>query len=148
MPYVRPALAGVVVAGNPIIEELRWHTVDATHSVPGRFVIRDTTDGEIQLAGSGGTAAIGIVLVPNDTTKSLTAAAVLGDWARVAHGPGVVVSAYYDKGNGNSVVKGEDLNIAANGKVYKAAATTASAVIGKAEESRAADGIILIRLAR
>jgi hypothetical protein len=144
MPYVTPSQPGVVVAGNPIIEELRWKTVDATHSIPGRFVVKDTTDSEIKLQSSGGAGTIGIVLI--DPTKVIATGATAGDWARVAHGPGVVVSAYYDKGSGNSCTKGDALYCGDNGKVYKGS-TDATKIVATAEESKAADGVMNVRLA-
>lgn len=145
MPYITASLAGTVIDGSVIVEELRWKTVDTTHSLPGRFVTRDTTDSEIKLQSSGGTGTIGIVLVRAD--KDSTVAAVAAEWARIGHGPGVVVVAVYDKGSGNSVTKGDALYVGANGKTYKAAGTDPTKIVANAEETKTADGNIRVRLA-
>ena len=144
MTYTTPSQPGVVVDGKIIVEELRWLTVDATHSIPGRFVTRDTTDGQIKLQSSGGTGTIGIVLI--DPTKAVATGATAGDWARIGHGPGVVVTGYYDKGNGNGATKGDPLYVAANGKVYKGS-TDVTKLVAWAEETVTASGVMRIRLA-
>jgi hypothetical protein len=144
MTYITPSQPGVVVDGRIIIEELRWLTVDATHSIPGRFVVKDTSDGQVKLQASGAAGTIGIALI--DPTKAIATGATAGDWARIGHGPGIVVTAYYDKGSGNSCTKGDALYVGANGKVYKGS-TDPTKIVAYAEESKAADGIMRIRLA-
>ena len=144
MTYKTPSQPGVVVAGKPIIEELRWLTVDATHSVPGRFVVKDTTDGQIKLQSSGAAGTIGIVLI--DPTKAVATGATAGDWARIGHGPGVVVSAYLDY-SGSAVTKGDALYCGVNGKVFKGS-TDVTKIVAYAEESKAADGVMNVRLAK
>jgi hypothetical protein len=145
MTYTTPSQPGVVVDGKIIVEELRWLTVDSTHSVPGRFVVRDTTDGQVKLQSSGGAGTIGIVLIkPNEAAAT---GATAGDWAKIGHGPGVVVTAYYDKGNGNSCTKGDALYVATNGKVYKGS-TDPTKIVAYAEETVTASGVMRVRLAR
>jgi hypothetical protein len=146
MPYVKPALAGVVVDGVPEIEELRWKTVDTTHSVPGRFVKRDTTDSEIQLQISGGAGTVGIVLI--NPTKDSSVAAVAGEWGRVAHGPGVVVTARYSATGASYPTKGDPLYVGDNGTVYKGS-TDVTKIVAWAEETLTAGNVVhLVRLAK
>jgi len=147
MPYVKPALAGAVVTdpAEVQVEELRWKTVTA-NALPGRFVKRDTTDSEIQLATSGDTGVYGIVLL--NPTKDSTVAAIAGEWARVGHGAGNVVVGVYDFPVGGALTKGDALYVGLTGKGYKAAGTDPTKLIGYAEETLTASGNIMIRLAK
>ena len=118
--HVQPANA-VLVAGTPIVEELEVKT--ATNMYPGRFVIKDTNDWDIKIAGAGALNVLGILDVePGELRATIYGA---GDQARVLRGAGCVVVA--SLASGQSVAKGAELVVAANGELT--AATTISATI-------------------
>lgn len=131
MTYVR-GNQGVAVDGHPVYEELRVKTVVASHTLPGRLVIRDTDDGHFTLAGDGALNALGYI-EPTPSYDSDTVP-VTEDWCRIAHGPGVVVP--LTAITGMTIVKGDKLSAAATGMV-KSAGTTPdyNKVVGIAEES-------------
>lgn len=128
MPYVR-GQAGVVVGGAPlaIFEELRVKTVTTGHMRPGRLVKRDTTDSEFQLAGAGDKGILGFI--GRDPTKDAGVDLAAGQWARIGHGPNGIV-AVLSLDESQTIVKGDRLVPAANGRVKKATAFSVSVPSG------------------
>jgi hypothetical protein len=131
MVYVR-GTQGVAVDGLPVYEELRVKTVVATHTIPGRLVIRETDDNHFTLAGDNALNVLGYY-APTPSYDSDTVP-VTEDWCRIGHGPGVVVP--LTAITGMTIVKGDKLAPAATGMV-KSAGTTPdfNKVVGIAEES-------------
>jgi len=111
----------ILVAGYPLIQILKVKT--ATNCFPGRLVIRDTTDGQIQVCGAGG-AAIGW-LGYEQTIKKHRPATVDTIYVTEAHaavlagGNFIVVASL---ASGQNVIKGARLMAAANGELTAATA--------------------------
>ena len=144
MPYIKGKV-GVVVAGTDqmVWEELRAKTITTSHMLPGRLVKYDTDTSHFQLTASGDAGMLGFIGL--DPRKSASVDYAAEEWARIGHGPGAVVVLYYD--TGLSVTKGDALYAGNNGRVYKAAGTDPTKVIGYAEENHAGTaGPILVRL--
>jgi len=112
MTYIA-ANQGVAIDGKPVYEELRVKTVVATHTLPGRLVIRDTDDGHFTLAGDNAVNVVGYI-EPNPA-KDSAVVPTTEDYCRIAHGPGVVVT--LTAITGQTIVKGDALAPAATGMV-------------------------------
>ncbi len=109
----RPSNA-ILVSGNPVVEELEVKT--AANMYPGRFVIKDTNDWDIKVAGAGAKNVLGILDVEPGELKATIYDA--GDQARVLRGAGVCVVAHL--ASGQNVAKGAALICAANGELTAA----------------------------
>lgn len=125
----------------------------AAKMLPGIAVIFDTTDAEVQECGAAG-AAIGVLgyarANPNFKPETQLTAYAIGDSVPVYNGPGRVY-AYLTE----TIVKGEPLVLAADGKFSKAAAITivasgaASITDGQAVTGTyGADGPVVARAAQ
>lgn len=146
MPYVTPAEVGAVVTPTKVIyEELRIKTIDVGYSRPGILVKRDTDDSHVQALGSGEAGCIGFLA--KDPKLSVTTDFTAEDWVRVGHGPGAVVALAFDV-TVASVTKGDALYAGLHGKVVKAGGTDITKIVGWAEASKAASGVLLVRLAK
>ncbi len=141
-------------------EQLRiGANANAAKMLPGIAVVFDTLDSDVKECGAAG-AAIGVLgyaeCNPNFKPETQLTAYAVGDSVPVYNGPGRVY-AYLTE----TIVKGEDLVLAADGKFSKAAAITIVAsgaanitdgqavtgtygadgpVVGKAAESRTGAG--------
>ena len=111
----------IVASGQPKIQYLYVET--ASEMYPGRFVKKGTNDNDIDVCGAGG-KSIGVLGYEQASkkyrpTNKLTAYGA-GDYAPVLTGPGVVV--LLEVANGQTIVKGDKLVVAANGMVALASA--------------------------
>ena len=125
--FTEPSNA-IVVAGNPLIEELKVET--AANCQPGHLVKKGTNDDDIVVCGAGEmpVGVLGYEQARPDfkpATRSTDYAA--GDWAPVLHRPGVVLLRLAD---GHTVNKGDPLVSAANGEVALASAMTVTIASG------------------
>ena len=105
----------ILISGEPLVDELEVKT--ASEMYPGRFVIKDTDDQSIQIAGAGAKNVLGVLDVKADKTRDTIYAQ--GDQARVLRGAIRVMVLLV---NGQTVAKGDGLVVAANGKVTAASA--------------------------
>jgi len=126
MPFVRGQPGTSVTPTLLTFEELRIKTVTAGHTVPGRLVKRDTDDSHVQLAGAGDKGIIGFI--GRDPKKDASTDYAAEDWARIGHGPGAVVVLSLDQSQ--TILKGDKLVPAANGRVKKATAFSVSVPSG------------------
>ena len=105
----------ILVAGSPLIQELKIE--NATNTYPGRFVKKGTNDDDIVVCGVN-EKFIGVLgyeqapgrYQPSDVDTAYQA----GDYAPVLSGPIIVVARL---ANGQNVVKGEKLAVAADGEL-------------------------------
>jgi hypothetical protein len=100
----------------------------ASNCYPGRLVIRDTSDGNVQVAGNGATDVLGVLDVEPAELRSTIYG--VGDQARVLHGDCVVL---VEAISGAVITAGLTLLAATGGTVIQG--TTAGAVIGVAQTS-------------
>lgn len=112
----------IFCAGTPIIHEYEVKT--ATSCYPGRLVIRDTSDGNIKVAGNGATDVLGVLDVQPDELR--TTIYTQYDQARVLSDCEVLVEAI----SGAVITAGLTLLAATGGTVIQG--TTAGAVVGTA----------------
>jgi len=146
MPYVVPAEAGAVVAGRVEYEELRIKTIDTGYARPGAIVVRDTDDDHVKVGASGDAGIYGFIA--KEPTLSVVTDFTTEAWVRVGHGHGAIVALPWD--NTLAVTKGDALYVGAHGKVFKAAGTDITKIVGWAEKSKAIStaGLLLVRLAK
>ena len=111
----------IVVAGNPIVQELEVRT--ATNCVPGRLVERDTTDSQVKV----GTATGNVIgwLGYEQASKQYRPASISTAYAANAQAPVLSGGGFVMLGrlaSGQNVSKGVRLVAAANGEVTAASA--------------------------
>lgn len=113
----------VIQGESPFLERLAVKT--AANCYPGRLVIRDTTDYQIQVCGAAG-APVGWIGYGETPAHSKPATRdtvhVAGDEVAVHSGGGFRVRA--SLANGQNVVKGAYLTVTAAGELIAAAAIT------------------------
>lgn len=119
----KPAVNDVVQAFDRSPEQLTvGANATAAKMLPGIAVIFDVNDNDVKECGAAG-AAIGVLgyaeANPNYKPETQLTAYAVGDAVPVYNGPGRVY-AYLTE----TIVKGEDLVLAADGKFSKAAAIT------------------------
>lgn len=113
----------ILVRGEPIITEYEVKT--AANCYPGRLVIRDTSDGNIQVAGNGANNVLGVLDVePGELRSTIYGAS---DQARVLSGPCVVL---VEAVSGAVITAGLTLIPATGGTVIQG--TTAGLIVGRA----------------
>jgi|Deesub1362A_J573_1020465.scaffolds.fasta_scaffold00039_120 hypothetical protein len=112
----------VVLAGSPIVEEMKMGS-NATQSdmVPGRLVVRDTSDESVKEAPANTTQPAGWIGYeqshPAHRPSDRTTAYSSGAYIPVLRGPGVVLISEITS---SSITKGDLLVSAGNGKLTKA----------------------------
>lgn len=146
MPYVVPAEAGAVVSGHVVYEELLIKTIDTGYARPGAIVVRDTDDNHCKVATSGDAGLFGFIA--KEPRLSTVTDFTTEDNVRIGHGAGAVVALPWD--NTLGVTKGDALYVGLHGKVFKAAGTDITKIVGWAEKTKAqsATGLLLVRLAK
>lgn len=146
--YVVPSGPGVEVTAPSklIVEELRIKTTDTGYARPGALVVRDTDDNHCKVCTSGDTGILGFILPKAglDVTTDFTTEDVVS----IGHGEGAIVALPWD--NTLAVTKGDALYAGLHGKVFKAAGTDVTKIVGYAEKSKAISttGLLLVRLAK
>lgn len=112
---------GIVASGQPKVQHLYVET--ASEMYPGRFVKKGTHDNDIEVCGAGG-KSIGVLGYEHASKKyrpaTKAALYLLADYAPVLNGPGVVL--LLEVAASQTIVKGDKLVVAANGKVSLASA--------------------------
>jgi hypothetical protein len=136
-PGVGPQpVSAIVVSGEPEIQYLNIETVAECY--PGRFVTKGTHDNDIAVCGAGG-VPIGVLGYEQASKKyrPATRATIyaVNDQAPVLKRGKDAITMLYLSADAATIVKGDYLILAANGKVTKATAakfatSTAAAVLG------------------
>ena len=120
----------ILYAGYPKYLEMEVET--ATNMYPGRLVITDTAEYQIQVATDNSVAVIGVLDVePNELRETIYAT---GDQARVITGDCVVLVKAH---SGATIVVGSVVQAAADGCVDQYA--TGGAAVGYALQAKAGD---------
>jgi hypothetical protein len=129
-------VGAIVVSGEPDVQYLNIET--ASECYPGRFVTLGTHDNDLAVCGAGG-VPVGVLGYEqaSKTFRPATRATIykVNDQAPVLkRGKGAIVMLYLSA-DAATIVKGDYLVTAANGKVTKASAakfatSTAAAVLG------------------
>lgn len=126
---VQPANA-ILYAGQPVVHEMEVKT--ATNMYPGRFVINDTAEYDVKIAGAASALVLGVLDVePNELRSTIYGA---GDQARVLSGDIVVMA---QAASGSTIAVGTKLITAANGMVSEG--STAGQVVGYALQAKTGD---------
>jgi hypothetical protein len=129
-----------ILSGPEWVEITEWEVganATAAQMVPGRFVIDDTTDGDVKEAGAKADNVLGVLEV--NSSMLVTDAYAVGDACNVIMMPGARVVLIYASG-GAAISPGDCLVTAANGKVVKQAVGAMGAqgsVVARALESDA-----------
>jgi len=126
--YTKPTNK-ILVAGNPLIQELKIETV--ANCYPGRLVKKGSSDAQIVVNTAAG-MAVGVLGYEqaNDKYKPATVDTiyVVNDFVPVLNGGGFV---YVGRlASGESVSKGDPLVAAANGELKAASAATVTIASG------------------
>jgi hypothetical protein len=138
----------IVVSGEPDIQYLNLET--ASECYPGRLVTKGTHDNDVAVCGAGG-VPIGVLGYEQASKKYRPATSatiyVVDDQVPVLkRGKGAVVMLYLSA-DAATIIKGDPLVCAANGKVTKATAakfatSTAAAVLGASASPTIAGNIV------
>jgi len=108
-----------ILSGPEWVEITEWEVganATAAQMVPGRFVIDDTTDGDVKEAGAKADNVLGVLEV--NSGMLVTDAYAVGDACNVIMMPGARVVLTFTSGGG-AVSPGDCLVTVANGKVEK-----------------------------